>query len=1077
MKYNLKLSKILTNPMKNRWLKKPIVKAAFLLCFVAYFSFNQTPIYAQTGKALTKQQKEHRDQVLLQLNGMLSTFLLNVQTRHENVLEQILQLEMQLQNHQAKKKNKKDQALDEQKEQYLKEKIALLFAKEKRYEKMETETISLLSMMQTYFQQMNIDVATHIAQSGEGAVIEERQKIEKNIAELTTQISKQKQEQQILYRPEREQRIREMEQETEKLREEIKRAEQRQVPSSFMATSSTSSPTSPAASSNSIPPEKEKQIKELEKNVADLTAQIDKQKQEQQIAYRPEREQRIHAMEQELAEMEREAIALKSEIGSPPHGKQILATITPSGTTFHPSLLTEKEKQVQELEKNATDLTTQINKQKQEQKVKYSPEREKQIQTMEKELAVVKEETTVLKEEIKQTQNDQIAASYAYVSPEKIKQVQVLEKNTTDLAAQINKQKQEQQVKYNPAREKEIQKMEKELAVMEKEASMLKGEIIQQAQNNQIAASYASVSPEKVKQVQVLEKNATDLTAQINKQKQEQQVKYNPAREKEIQKMEKELAVVEKEATVLKEEIKQAQNNQIASSYASVSPEKVKQVQVLEKNTTDLTAQINKQKQEQQVKFNPEREKEIQAMEKELAMMEKETTVLKEEIIQMVQNNQLAASSTPVYVSPEKIKQMQVLEKNVAELTTQIDKQKQEQQIKFRPKVEKQIQAMEKELAAAEEEAAILKDEIRQIEKQIAQNNQIAASSNSNYVSPEKVKQVEVLEKNATDLTAQINKQKQEQQVKYSPEREKQIQTMEKELAVIEKETIVLKEEIRQQAQNNQIAASSNSVYVSPEKTKQVQVLEKNATDLTAQINKQKQEQQVKYSPEREKQIQTMEKELAVIEKETTVLKEEIKQIEQKQLAQNNQIAASSNSSNSKTTYNQTQQSQNNQVANYSTSSSQKQQTQYNQTAYSNSTNQKQQSQNNQVAYNQKQNSKNTVPASSWGISNSPQEPYSTTSNKYISKGENINSGYYIVFGSFKERNNAEKFLTKLERRYANVVDIGNENIFGMYRAGIGPYYSKEDAVSKRPTDVKNWILRVETDPITGAIAYFEIFE
>jgi hypothetical protein len=87
----------------------------------------------------------------------------------------------------------------------------------------------------------------------------------------------------------------------------------------------------------------------------------------------------------------------------------------------------------------------------------------------------------------------------------------------------------------------------------------------------------------------------------------------------------------------------------------------------------------------------------------------------------------------------------------------------------------------------------------------------------------------------------------------------------------------------------------------------------------------------------------------------------------------------------------------------------------------------------------------------------------------------NVASGYYIVFGSFVERNNAEKFLTRLKSQFSNVVDIGNNNIFGMYRTGIGPYKTKEEAIAKRPTDMKNWILKVETIPNTKLVAYYQI--
>ena len=87
----------------------------------------------------------------------------------------------------------------------------------------------------------------------------------------------------------------------------------------------------------------------------------------------------------------------------------------------------------------------------------------------------------------------------------------------------------------------------------------------------------------------------------------------------------------------------------------------------------------------------------------------------------------------------------------------------------------------------------------------------------------------------------------------------------------------------------------------------------------------------------------------------------------------------------------------------------------------------------------------------------------------------NVANGYYIVFGSFVERNNAERFLTRLKSQFSNVVDIGNDNIFGMYRTGIGPFKTKEEAIAKRPTDMKNWVLKVETIPNTRLVAYYQI--
>jgi len=78
---------------------------------------------------------------------------------------------------------------------------------------------------------------------------------------------------------------------------------------------------------------------------------------------------------------------------------------------------------------------------------------------------------------------------------------------------------------------------------------------------------------------------------------------------------------------------------------------------------------------------------------------------------------------------------------------------------------------------------------------------------------------------------------------------------------------------------------------------------------------------------------------------------------------------------------------------------------------------------------------------------------------------EDANGDYYIVFGSFIKRNDATKLLSKLQKQYSNAVDIGNENVFGMYRIGIGPYTTKQEAIVQRPTNAESWILKVEPVP------------
>jgi hypothetical protein len=109
-----------------------------------------------------------------------------------------------------------------------------------------------------------------------------------------------------------------------------------------------------------------------------------------------------------------------------------------------------------------------------------------------------------------------------------------------------------------------------------------------------------------------------------------------------------------------------------------------------------------------------------------------------------------------------------------------------------------------------------------------------------------------------------------------------------------------------------------------------------------------------------------------------------------------------------------------------------------------------------------------------------PSSDKTLAQNTRISYGYqtgNVSAGYYIVFGSFIERSNAVRFLDKLRLRFPNVVDIGNDNMFDMYRTGIGPYTTKEEAVAQRPTDMKNWILRVEPVTNTRLVAYIEIFD
>jgi len=46
-----------------------------------------------------------------------------------------------------------------------------------------------------------------------------------------------------------------------------------------------------------------------------------------------------------------------------------------------------------------------------------------------------------------------------------------------------------------------------------------------------------------------------------------------------------------------------------------------------------------------------------------------------------------------------------------------------------------------------------------------------------------------------------------------------------------------------------------------------------------------------------------------------------------------------------------------------------------------------------------------------------------------------------------------------------------------MYRTGIGPYTSKEVAVAQRPSNMRNWVLKVDAIPNTRLMAYYEILD
>jgi hypothetical protein len=84
----------------------------------------------------------------------------------------------------------------------------------------------------------------------------------------------------------------------------------------------------------------------------------------------------------------------------------------------------------------------------------------------------------------------------------------------------------------------------------------------------------------------------------------------------------------------------------------------------------------------------------------------------------------------------------------------------------------------------------------------------------------------------------------------------------------------------------------------------------------------------------------------------------------------------------------------------------------------------------------------------------------SHSNNSQFTPSSNVIVNYYIVFGSFKEKSNAERELSKLQKQYSNVVVMGKDNSSGMYRTVIGPYKTKAEAEAKKPKNIETWILK-----------------
>jgi hypothetical protein len=268
--------------------------------------------------------------------------------------------------------------------------------------------------------------------------------------------------------------------------------------------------------------------------------------------------------------------------------------------------------------------------------------------------------------------------------------------------------------------------------------------------------------------------------------------------------------------------------------------------------------------------------------------------------------------------------------------------------------------------------------------------------------------------------------------------REQQIQELSKMTAELSSQIKEYAEQRQQQQSPNNTVASTSS------RTEQIQELEKNAEKLELQIQAYREKQErgsVAVSPEREKRLQ----ELGAM---MSVLNQDIKDYAQHAQQKSNveQIQQPTGQYSQSTAQSTTQKQQ--QTRPYSPPT-----TQYQQAASPYS----------QPVSTQKQQQKQQLIAQKQGT------------KEALYQG-NVNAGYYVIFGSFMERNNAENFLYKLRQQYSNVVDMGNDNIFDMYRTGTGPYLTKEEALASRPTAKRSWVLRVETMPNSGQIAYVELF-
>jgi hypothetical protein len=571
-------------------------------------------------------------------------------------------------------------------------------------------------------------------------------------------------------------------------------------------------------------------------------------------------------------------------------------------------------------------------------------------------------------------------------------------------------------------------------------------------------------SSEREKQIQEVMQKINDLTEEINRRKQQaSQTAPSSERERRIQEL-------EKNAVALNEQIKAyTQNQQRASSTSGqtgqnlAATEKEKRIQEVLQRIAELTEEINRRKQASQVTYSPEREKRIQELEKETATLNEQAKVQSQtqQKPAYVAGQTQTQTQTRQLTAGEKEKQIQEVMQKISDLTAEISKQKQANQVAYSPERSKRIQELEREAAALNEQ---IKVQTQSQQKPAF----ITGQTQTGLTATTKEKQLQDATQKVNDLTVEINKQKQANQVAYSPERARRIQEMEREAATLNEQIKVQPQ--TQQTQTGQVAMT--------EKEKQIQEVMQKINDLTEEINRrkqaagtgQKQTEQVAATSDKNKPTQETGKGGAVSNQQTQQTQiassekdKKIKDLETMVANLNSQVK----------TYTQNQQRQ--------TSVYEQKQTELAATISAKDRRIQElekslallNAQTNKGYTTQKQGTTTTTTQST----TPRRSTASTTRNQPLIYQGNVSSGYYIIFGSFIERNNAERFLTKLTKRYVNVIDLGNDNVFGMYRTGIGPYKTKEEALANRPTDARNWILRVETVPNTKLIAYFEILE